>query len=67
MAGMTLEELQATYPAADHDAYDQARAFALVAGALAELVYACLPAQPTAGRPVSPRRLPRGASGRPAH
>jgi ribosome-binding protein aMBF1 (putative translation factor) len=40
MAGLTLEELQATYPPADHDAYDQARATALLVGALAERVYA---------------------------
>lgn len=39
MAGMTLEELQAKYPPADHEAYDQARAAAVLAGALAELVY----------------------------
>ena len=40
MARMTLEELQAKHPAADHEAYDQARASALLAGALAELVHA---------------------------
>jgi ribosome-binding protein aMBF1 (putative translation factor) len=40
MARMTLEELQAKYPAADQEAYDEARATALLAGALAELVYA---------------------------
>jgi ribosome-binding protein aMBF1 (putative translation factor) len=40
MARMTLEELQAKYPAADQETYDEARAAALLAGALAELVYA---------------------------
>jgi len=40
MPGMTLEELQAKYPPADHEVYDQARARALLAGGLAELVYA---------------------------
>jgi len=40
MARMTLEELQAKYPAADQQTYDEARAAALLAGALAELVYA---------------------------
>ena len=39
MAGITLEELQAKYLPADHEAYDQARAAAQLAGALAELVY----------------------------
>lgn len=38
MAGMTLEELQAKYPTADPEVYDQARAAAMLAGALAELV-----------------------------
>jgi ribosome-binding protein aMBF1 (putative translation factor) len=40
MAGRTLEELQARYPPADRDAYDQARAAAILAGELAELVHA---------------------------
>jgi ribosome-binding protein aMBF1 (putative translation factor) len=40
MAGKTLEELQGTYPPADRDAYDQARTAAILAGELAELVYA---------------------------
>lgn len=40
MARMTLEELQAKYPVADQETYDEARAAALLAGALAELVYA---------------------------
>jgi len=40
MAGMTLEQLQAKYPPADRDAYDRARETAVLAGALAELVYA---------------------------
>ncbi len=40
MADMTLEELQAKYPAADQDAYVRARAAATLAGDLAELVYA---------------------------
>lgn len=40
MARMTLEELRADYPVADHAAYDEARAAALLAGTLAELVYA---------------------------
>ena len=37
MAGMTLEELQANKPTADDEVYDQARAAAVLAGALAEL------------------------------
>lgn len=40
MAGRTLEELQAKYPPADRDAYDHARAAAILAGELAELVHA---------------------------
>src|SRR5215469_2841906 len=40
MPGMTLEEVQATNPPADRDAYEQARAAALLVGGLAELVYA---------------------------
>jgi len=40
MAGMTLEELQAKHPPADRDAYDRARAAAVLAGDLAEMVYA---------------------------
>jgi len=40
MPGKTLEELQAEYPPADRDAYDQARAAAILAGELAELVHA---------------------------
>jgi len=39
MAGITLEELQAKYPPADQDAYDEAYKAATLAGALAELVY----------------------------
>ena len=40
MAGMTLEELQAKYPPADRAAYDRARETAVLAGKLAEVVYA---------------------------
>jgi ribosome-binding protein aMBF1 (putative translation factor) len=40
MAGITLEELQAKYPPANQDEYDQAHAAATLAGELAELVYA---------------------------
>lgn len=38
MAGMTLEELQANNPTADDEVYDQTRAAAVLAGALAEWV-----------------------------
>jgi ribosome-binding protein aMBF1 (putative translation factor) len=40
MARVTLQELQAKYPPADRDAYDQAYAAAVLAGELAELAYA---------------------------
>jgi ribosome-binding protein aMBF1 (putative translation factor) len=39
MADITLEELRAKYPPTDRDAYDRARETAVLAGALAELVY----------------------------
>lgn len=40
MGRMTLEELQAKHPPADQAAYDQAREAAVLAGKMAELVYA---------------------------
>lgn len=40
MARLTLEQMQAKYPAADPGVYDQAHAAAVLAGELAELAYA---------------------------